>query len=582
MRILSVDDNAQNLYLIEAVAGAHGHQVTSARNGVQALEELEHRPFDLVISDILMPQMDGFELCHEVKNRERTRCIPFIFYTATYTSKQDEELALSLGASRFIIKPMEPEQFMAVIEEVVNEAQSGATAAPDVDPMAPPEYLKAYNARLICKLDRKIAQLEAAKEEFRTLLKARDEEIGQRIRAEEERSRLEAQLLQSQKLESIGRLAGGIAHDFNNLLTVINGYSELAMQHLLESDPLKGNLKEIRNAGERAARLTRQLLTFSRRQVTNPKPLNVNQVVGEIRNMIQRLVGDDVEVVTNLSPAVRLVMADEGQLQQVLLNLVVNARDAMPGGGRLSIGTERVTLEANPDAGWPEFRPGPYLLMTVADTGVGMDQETLQHIFEPFFTTKAEGQGTGLGLSIVYGIVRQSGGWVRVESRLESGATFQIYLPETEAAGSAAEQVASAASGLRGTETILVVEDYSGVRSLIAGILTDRGYSVLEAASGDKAVQMAEEHQVPIDLLVSDIQMPRMNGADLARRLRQRWPGMRVLFVSGCLESASTEAGLAGPGVGLVAKPFAPSELAAKIRELLDAQGISRETWGSS
>ncbi len=582
MKILSVDDNAQNLYLIEAVVSAHGYEVASARNGLEALEQLESRPFELIISDILMPEMDGFQLCHEVKSRERTRRIPFIFYTATYTAKQDEELGLSLGASRFIVKPMDPEQFVAIIDEVIREAQQGITSVPEVKLNRTADYLKAYNARLVRKLDQKIEQLEAAKKDFQALLEARDSEIAQRKRAEEERSRLEAQLLQSQKLESIGRLAGGIAHDFNNLLTVINGYSDLAIQLLLESDPLRSSLQEIRGAGERAAKLTRQLLAFSRRQVTAPRPVNVTQVVEEIRNMIQRLVGDDIEVVTKLSPSVRTVMADEGQLHQVLLNLIVNARDAMPGGGRLVIETARVELDRSPAAVWAEFRPGPYLLLTVADTGTGMDAETLHHMFEPFFTTKAEGKGTGLGLSTVYGIVRQSGGWIRADSQPGCGSTFQVYLPETDMARPVVEGALPIATMLRGTETILVAEDHGGVRSLIVGILKDRGYKVLEATTGDDAVQLAERQAGSIDLLVSDIQMPGINGRELARRLRQLLPGMRVLFVSGYQESTSAEPILAAPDVSLMSKPFAPLELAAKVRELLDAPGAAPNAGGRS
>jgi signal transduction histidine kinase len=536
----------------------------------------------LIISDILMPKMDGFQLCHEVKSRERTRHIPFIFYTATYTAKQDEELGLSLGASRFIVKPMDPEQFVAVIDDVIREAQQGAIAVPEVKLDRTADYLKAYNARLVRKLDRKIEQLEAEHRHSQALLEERDREIAQRKRAEEERSRLEAQLLQSQKLESIGRLAGGIAHDFNNLLTVINGYSELAIQLLRESDPLRSSLQEIHTAGERAAKLTRQLLAFSRRQVIAPRPLNVNQVIDQVRNMMQRLVGDDIEVVTKLSPAVRTVMADEGQLHQVLLNLTVNARDAMPGGGQLVIGTERVELDRSPADVWTEFRPGPYLLLTVADTGTGMDAETLQHMFEPFFTTKAEGKGTGLGLATVYGIVRQSGGWIRAESQPGGGSTFQMYLPEADIAGPVIEGAPAAATMSRGTETILVAEDHGGVRSLIVGILEDRGYKVLEATTGDDAVQLAEHHAGSIDLLVSDIQMPRINGRELAKRLRQLRPGVRVLFVSGYQESTSGEPILAAPGVSLMAKPFAPVELAAKVRELLDAPGAGPNADGRS
>ncbi len=577
MRILNVDDNAENRYLIEMVGRAHGWEVVRARNGAEALEELDKGHFDLIISDILMPEVDGFQLCHEVKSRERTDKIPFVFYTATYTAKQDEEFGLSLGASRFIVKPVEPEEFMAIIDEVMDEAKRGKPPA-QAKVQEVSDYLKGYNARLIHKLDRKIAQLEAAQRDLQASLEAGNREIVQRKRAEEERARLEAQFLQSQKLESVGRLAGGIAHDFNNLLTVINGFSEMLLGKVLEGDPLRSGLEEIRSAGERAAKLTRQLLAFSRKQVSNPRSLSITQVVGEIRNMIQRLVGDDVEVVTELAPSLPEVMIDEGQLHQVLLNLVVNARDAMAGGGRLTIETRRVELDQSSEAVQVRaLPPGRYVSLTVTDTGSGMDVATLERIFEPFVTTKPEGSGTGLGLSTVYGIVKQCGGWIRVESQPGRGSMFQVYLPEAEAAArEKTESPSPIAAALRGTETVLVAEDNGSVRGLIAAILKEYGYLVLEAATGNDAVLLAERHPGSIDLLVADVQMPGMSGLELAKQLSQLEPNMRVLFASGYGEGVTAETTLSIPGVSYLQKPFAPVALAAKVREMFRMTGGAR------
>jgi len=580
MRILNVDDNPQNLYLIEVMARARGYEVGCAHNGVEALEELERQPFDLIISDILMPQMDGFQLCHEVKSREQTKHIPFIIYTATYTAKQDEEFALSLGASRFVIKPMEPDQFLAVIEQVLAEAKSGAVSGAASEPKNTIDLLKTYNSRLVQKLDRKIEQLEMTRRALQASLQTRDREIAQRKAAEEERTHLEAQLLQSQKLESVGRLAGGIAHDFNNLLTVINGYSDLILRKLLDGDPLIDNVRAIRDAGEHAARLTKQLLAFSRRQPSDPKPLNLSQLVREMRLMIQRLVGDDVEIVTQLSPEVGPVLADEVQIHQVLMNLIVNARDAMPGGGKLTIQTERVEREAGAAEGPGAMPPGPCVVLTVSDTGTGMDRETLQRIFEPFFTTKSEGRGTGLGLSTVYGIVRQSGGSIQVESQPNHGSTFRVFLPESAMAVGASATASFAAAEPRGSETILVVEDNSSVRTFVVSVLRDLGYRVLEASSGETALRLAERYPNTVALLIADIQMPRMNGLELAERVRESQPGLGVLFASGFPGAAPSGTVLEGRGVSYIAKPFTPAALATKIRALLDSANPGARTAG--
>jgi hypothetical protein len=394
------------------------------------------------------------------------------------------------------------------------------------------------------------------------------EDITERKRAERERARLEADLQQAQKMESVGRLAGGVAHDFNNLLTVINGHSDLMLGRLNEGDPLRNSLAEIRKAGGRAADLTRQLLAFSRKQIVEPEPVDLNHLVAETRDMLERLAGEDIELVTALAPGLGPVMADPGQLHQVLLNLVVNAKDAMPGGGSLTIETANVDLDQGYAAAHFEIPPGPYVLLTVSDTGTGMDEETREHIFEPFFTTKGVGKGTGLGLSTVYGIVRQCEGWIWVYSEPGQGATFKIYLPRVEQTPAAAAPP-PAPGPLRGTETVLVVEDQEDVRRLTVEILKNYGYRVLEAALGGDALLLAEQHPGPIHLLLTDVAMPRMTGKELAGRLEPLRPRMRVLYMSGYTENVIAQRGTLDPGVAYIPKPFTPEALALKVREVL-------------
>ena len=376
------------------------------------------------------------------------------------------------------------------------------------------------------------------------------------------RRKLEEQLRQSMKLEAVGRLAGGISHDFNNLLTVINGYSELALADLPAGDPRRTPLQEVANAGKRAAALTSQLLAFSRKQPIQPRSVDLNQILRESEKMLGRVLGEDVELVTRLSPSLGLITADPGQIHQVVMNLSVNARDAMPQGGRLVIETADVNLgAADPDLA-PGAEPGPYVLLTVSDNGIGMDEDTRRHIFEPFYTTKAA--GTGLGLASVYGIVQQSRGWITAVSEPGQGATFRIHFPRrADAAADAAP--APAAHPLRGDETILIVEDQSEVRSFLVAVLRRQGYEVLEAATPSDAVQIVDS-QRGIDLLITDVVMPGMSGPQLADAVLQRRPDLRLLFVSGYTADRVMPDG----GADILAKPFSPAELAGKVRQILD------------
>jgi signal transduction histidine kinase len=376
--------------------------------------------------------------------------------------------------------------------------------------------------------------------------------------------------VQAQKLESIGRLAGGVAHDFNNLLTVINGYGDLLAMDLSADDPKRTAIDSICKAGARAAELTQQLLAFSRKQMIQPRAIDLNVVVSESQEMFRRLLGEDVELVARLSPRLGRVMADPGQIHQVLMNLVVNSRHAMPDGGRLVIETADVEVDAGYAAEHPGTLTGPHVVLTVTDSGAGMDEETRKHIFEPFFTTKGPNEGTGLGLATVYGIVKQSKGSIWVYSEPGRGTAFKIYLPRTAAVAAEAPVSDAAASQRRGSETVLVVEDQEDVRSLAAAMLRRYGYVVLEAADGADALALEAKHQGRIDVLLTDVVLPGINGRELAERLAAVRPALKVVFTSGYTQEVIAHRGVLDRGVHYIAKPYTPEGLATKVREVLE------------
>jgi PAS domain S-box-containing protein len=385
-----------------------------------------------------------------------------------------------------------------------------------------------------------------------------------------QRRQLEAQLRQAQKMEAIGRLAGGVAHDFNNLLTVITGYTEMLLTELPSGSPMLPDLREIRAASARAAGLTRQLLAFSRQQVLDPRVIDLRRVVGGMENMLRRLIGEDIEMSITGGPAPAYVHADPGQIEQVIMNLVVNAGDAMPSGGRLTIDVGEASLTSADAACFPYVAPGEYVRVCVRDTGGGMDETTQARIFDPFFTTKDPGKGTGLGLATVYGIVKQSGGYIWVDTAPGEGASFRVYLPRVTS--EPAETVADTPMALlpeRRGATVLLVEDDDALRAVVERVLSKRGYRVLSASSGVVALEIAERHAGPVDLLVTDIVMPTMSGQQLADRFVDRHGEVPVLFLTGYSMEAVANRGVLRPGSQLLKKPFTPQELALAASELL-------------
>jgi two-component system, cell cycle sensor histidine kinase and response regulator CckA len=386
------------------------------------------------------------------------------------------------------------------------------------------------------------------------------------------RKQLEEQFRQAQKMEAVGRLSGGVAHDFNNLLGVIIGYAEFLQERLEPQDSLRGSVDEILKAGKRAASLTRQLLAFSRQQVLDPKVMDLNSAVNDMEKLLRRLIGEDIELGTSLARNLGRVKADQGQLEQVIMNLAVNARDAMPQGGKLIISTENFVMDEGFVRRYPyPVQPGPYVCLTVTDTGIGMDAETKGRAFEPFFTTKEKGKGTGLGLATVYGVVKQSGGYIDIESSLGVGTTFKIYLPRVDEEVHAQAPSGSGVSrSIAGKETILLVEDEESLRRLTRATLELGGYTVLEAKDGLDALELSKRHDGSIDLLLTDMVMPGMGGKALAQELLRRRPEIRIVYMSGYAGQAVGAQGPIDPGSDFLSKPFTREVLTRKIREALD------------
>jgi signal transduction histidine kinase len=508
------------------------------------------------VSDILMPVMDGYTLCRHWRSDERLRKIPFIFYTATYTEKKDEELALSLGADRFVIKPQEPEALMGIMREVLSASGPGAARPASGAVRSEGEFLKDYNDSLFRKLEKKMADLERSNQELKESM--------------ESQKRLEEQLRQVQKLEAVGRFSAGIAHDFNNILTVILGFGDMLRASVKQQESQLQMLDQILAAAGRAQGLTRSLLAFSRMQVMKPLPLDLNECIGNVETFLRRVIGEDVKLITSCSREAVPVVADAGQIEQVLMNLATNARDAMPEGGVLSIGTGVIAIDEEFVHLHGYGAPGRYAVLTVSDTGVGMDEATRRRIFEPFFTTKDAGKGTGLGLPIIYGIVQQHQGYVTVYSEPRQGSTFKILLPLRPGAAAVREE-ASRRQALRGgRETILVVDDEPSVRQYLEMFLTSLGYAVLLAQDGQEAVEIFRERGRQVDLVLMDIILPRRNGQEAARAIRECASGAKIVFTSGYPAELIHERRLLEDGEVLLMKPLTPTELAVTVRATLD------------
>jgi hypothetical protein len=418
------------------------------------------------------------------------------------------------------------------------------------------------------KKDGKIFEVELISHQF--------DYAGRRVRlvvAQDisERHLLEQQLRQAQKMEAVGRLAGGVAHDFNNLLMVIKGHTELLMSALSPADSVARKITQIDRAADRAAALTKQLLAFSRKQVLQPRVMNLNGVVEDMGKLLPRLIGEDVELGIRTAPGLGAIRADASQMEQIIMNLAVNARDAMPTGGRLIIETSNAELDRTYNSTHPIVKPGRYVLLAVSDTGTGMDTETQAHIFEPFFTTKEAGKGTGLGLATVYGVVKQSGGFIWVYSELGKGTSFKIYLPRVDQPEDKANTTPPFAEAPRGTETILLAEDEQDVREVAREFLESGGYTVIEACNGADALRLATEHKAAIDLLVSDMVMPGMTGKELARRLKQQHSGLGVVYMSGYSEQTAAETAETDGNMLLLTKPFSRGSILRTVREALNA-----------
>ncbi len=806
MRILVVDDRQDSRYLLEVLFKGHGHQVLTAGHGNEALEKLAGGDIELIISDILMPVMDGFQLCRQVKKDEALRRIPFIFYTATYTGPQDEALALQIGADRFLQKPCEPDILLGVIDELVAAGSGGLRTAPD--PADEEELLVLYNERLVRKLEQKMLEAEREIEERKkveaalrqseqrlvaaqrlaaigdftwdvdsgmvrwseslcellgydhyvnfnyqqvnatvhhpddvdrvsrwlkrcldsgqarltpleyrvirrdgatryvrtvgtiersggngTQVFATVQDITERRQAEhrlqeayqiinmspavaflwknapggpvefvsenvadvfgyrvdeflsgkvvyeaiiheddrarvvhemkhvvqdqgvqecrlepyrivakdggikwvDERSHIrrgqdgavthfqgividitetrliEAQLLQAQKMESIGRLAGGVAHDYNNMLSVIIGHAELALGKDIEDDSLRDDLQEILAAAGRSRDITRQLLAFARKDAIIPEVLDLNEVVAGMLRVLRRLLGEDIDLAWMPGSELWPVRMDPAQLDQILANLCVNARDAIADIGTISIETKKVTFDEAYCADHVDFVPGEFVMLGVADDGCGMDRSTRERIFEPFFTTKETGRGTGLGLATVYGIVKQNEGFLNVYSEPGEGTVFRIYLPryQGEVTGHAEPEESPVPIGAG--EVILVVEDEAAIMKLTERILHSLDYRVITAQTVAAALELAARHGDELTLLITDVIMPEMNGRDLADRLRTQCPQLACLFMSGYTADVIAERGILENDIQFIQKPFSRKDLACAVRKALDA-----------
>jgi two-component system cell cycle sensor histidine kinase/response regulator CckA len=672
MKILIVDDNASNKKLLRLTFERHGyHSIIEAGDGLEGIDMARAQRPDIIISDALMPRMDGFQFLWAIKMDEHLRDIPFVFHSTVYTGLKDEELAFRLGAEGFITRPKEPDEFWQEMASILETVASGRRKPPLPQKLAEErEYLRKYSEVVAGKLEEKVRELEdtlarrrKAEEELRKLylaveqspvsivitdlngeiefvnpkfcqitgysagevigmnpriiksgetppedyrrlwatiasgdvwhgefhnkrkngelfwesatispVKDREGAITHYMAIKEditERKKLEEQLLHAQKMEAVGTLAGGIAHDFNNILTAIMGYSSILKIKMPKSDPLLTHVIQINAAAERAAGVTRSLLAFSRKQRIDTKVVDLNAVVNGIRNMLRTLIREDIELSIVPIEEGLPVLADAGQLEQVLLNLTTNACDAMAAGGSIIITTGVAELEEGVGDADVFVEPGRYALLTFADTGAGIEESVRQRMFDPFFTTKEVGRGTGLGLAICYGIIKQHGGHIECRSEPGRGTTFLIYLPFVKEVAEDIEP-AETLPLTGGSETILVAEDDPETMSVTSEILTEFGYTVIPAVDGEEAVAIYRDHWQEIGLSLLDAVMPRKRGYEAFEDIRRINPDARVLFMSGYSEESTAQGHLIKKANGFMSKPLEIHDLLRKVREALD------------
>lgn len=693
MNVLIVEDNAASRKVMRITFEHYGCNVIEAEDGQEGIEQAaRHRP-DVIVSDGLMPRMDGFQLLRALKNDPVLKAIPFVFYSSTYTGDKETELALSLGAEAYVVKPVEPEALWQKTCEVMKEWESrlGVDPRPAIDG-SDEEYLREYSRIVATKLEEKVFELEEAlalRKQAEYDLKEQEQELatifenapfmmllldgerkirrvngvacsfagspatdmsglrggealhcvhaldsaegcgfgaycqscvirqtvqdtfesGQKYHQVEatltlsiqgkeqeiqflisttkvmvahkamilltlqdisEYKKLEAELLHAQKMESVGTLAGGIAHDFNNILTVINGYGQITLMGMNAEDPHRQNLESLLEAVQRAASLARDLLIFSRKEVGNKKNADLNQIVQSVEKFLRRVIREDIVCSIALGDGKMPIFADELQMEQVLMNLAANARDAMGNGGSLAISTERMELDDKSIAAHGLANPGTYAVLKVADTGTGMDEETCRQIFDPFFTTKESGMGTGLGLAVAYGIIKQHNGHISVSSEPGHGTTFRIYLPLIDSLVYEKGNKAIYKKPDRGGETILLAEDDETIRNMVVSLLESFGYNVIIAVDGEEAVRKFRENRDRIALLLFDLIMPNMNGMAAYDQIKEIAPSIKVIFASGYSNEAIHQKAQEDDNVATISKPYLPSNMLATIRSVLD------------
>ncbi|MBI5847948.1 MAG: response regulator [Nitrospirae bacterium] len=671
MKILITEDNADDRKMLKFNLEHHGCEVIEASDGAEGLHLANAKKPDMIVSDALMPVMDGFQFLRSVKTDEALKSIPFVFYSAVYTGNKEAELAISLGAEAFIIKPKDPQEFwdelIGILEKyrLRNQNKSAPQLIDEEE-----AFLRKYSHVVAAKLEEKVRELEKAKatileseqcyrnlftslrdvfitvDKERRIINAnqpalRDlfgyevEEIGgqttrilyaddnsfglignkistidkpdrpviaevkfrtksdtvfigeislqkltdnkgnfigniEMIRDVTDQKKLEEQLRHAQKMEAVGTLAGGIAHDFNNILNVIMGYGTMIMDKLEADSLLKEQMNEVLTAAERAANLTKRLLVFSRKRAVEVKPININETILGLQKMLGRIIRENVLLHLALADGELNVLADEGQIEQVLMNLAANARDAMPEGGQLTIGTGLQVIDEEYVAMYGYGKPGTHALITVADTGYGMDTETQKKIFEPFFTTKGVGEGTGLGLAISYGIIKQHNGYIKVYSEPEQGTVFKIFLPLSEEAASPDGEKEVPADVKGGNETILVAEDDASLRKLTSSVLESYGYRVITAEDGEDAIAEFMDNRERISLVLLDMIMPKKSGEEAYDEIKKTSPGIKTMFMSGYTMDISQNHKLTDSGLDFVRKPIRPQDLLKKVREILD------------